>query len=379
MPSDSKTSPDFIPVNAPVVSQEAKRFVADCMESGWLSSAGPFVARFEREFASYVGTKHGVAVCNGTAALHCALAAAGVGSGDEVIVPAFTMIATVFAVLYTGARPVFVDCEADTFGIDPAQIEARLTPHTRAILPVHLFGHACDMDAVAAVASRHRLRIIEDAAEAHGGRYRGRSCGTLGDASCFSFYANKIITTGEGGMVLTDDDGLADRARRLRDLCHSPGKRFVHDAVGFNYRMTSLQAAVGCGELIHIEQYLARKQAMAARYTAGLSDVPGLRLPVTRPDVRNVFWMYTVLVDEAGFGMSKDAFRASLRERGIDTRDVFYSPSDQPALVDRLGPLGPFPVADQVARTGCYLPSGLALTDGEIDRVIETIRALRRA
>lgn len=374
MPSASKSSARFVPVNAPLLSERAKQLVGECLSSGWLSSAGPFVEQFEREFASYVGTSHGVAVSSGTAALHCALWAAGIGPGDEVIVPAFTMIASIFSVIHCGARPVFVDCERDAFNLDASLLEGLLTERTRAIMPVHLFGHPCAMDEVRAFARRHGLVIIEDAAQAHGATYKGKRAGGLGDVGCFSFYANKIITTGEGGMLVTSDPAIAARARAFRDLCHAAERRFVHTHVGYNYRMTNIQAALGVGELGCIDDYLARKRAMAARYEQGLGDLPGLTLPATKPEVENVFWMYAVLVDDAQFGIGKDELRTRLKGRGIDTRDMFYSPAQQPALVKLLGELGHFPNTDRIAARGLYLPSGLALSDEDIDYVIAQVR-----
>jgi perosamine synthetase len=364
----------FVPVNAPLLAERSKALVQECLDTGWLSSAGPFVAQFEREFAAYCGVKHGVAVCNGTAALHTALWASGVREGDDVIVPAFTMMGSIFAIMHAGARPVFVDTEPDGFNLDVAALEAALTPRTRAIMPVHLFGHPCDMDAVRAFAKQHDLVIVEDAAEAHGATYKGQRAGGLGDVGCFSFYANKILTTGEGGILVTDDAGVAERARAFRDLCHSAEKRFIHTELGYNYRITNIQAAIGLGELSAIDGYLAKKRHMAETYRNGLADVPGLVLPRTHPDVENVFWMYAVRLDEARFGMSKDAFRAALKARGIDTRDMFYSPSDQPVLTKRYGTLGPFPRTEEIARTGCYLPSGLALTDDDMAYVIAQVR-----
>jgi perosamine synthetase len=379
MPNASRPSSRFVPVNAPLLSERSKELVRQCLDTGWLSSAGPFVEQFEREFAAYVGVKHGVAVCNGTAALHVALWAAGVREGDEVIVPAFTMIGSIFAIIHAGAHPIFVDAEPDGFNLDVAQLERLVTPRTRAIMPVHLFGHPCDMAAVRAFAQAHDLKVIEDAAEAHGATFEGRRAGGLGHVGCFSFYANKILTTGEGGMLVTDDAELAARAKAFRDLCHSPERRFIHTEVGYNYRITNIQAAIGVGELGSIDSYLAKKRHMAAAYAAGLSAVPGLTLPSTKPNVENVFWMYAVLVDEARFGMSKDAFRAALKARGIDTRDMFYPPSEQPALTKRYGELGPFPNTDRLARTGCYLPSGLALTDDELAYVVAQVRDLTQA
>jgi perosamine synthetase len=378
MQNASKVSVRSIPVNAPLLSDKAKQLVNECLDAGWLSSAGPFVEQFEGAFAAYVGAEHGIAVSSGTAALHCALLAAGIGEGDEVIVPAFTMIASIFSIIHCGATPVFVDCEADGFNLDPNQLERLITPRTRAIMPVHLFGHPCAMDRVRAFANAHRLIVIEDAAQSHGARFEGKRTGGLGDVGCFSFYANKIITTGEGGMLVTSNAEIAARARSFRDLCHSPERRFIHIEVGFNYRITNIQAAIGVGELSCIDEYLARKRRMAAKYAQGLADVEGLELPRTKPGVENVYWMYAVLIDAARFGISKGEFRTRLKARGIDTRDLFYSPNDQPALTKRLGRLGPFPNTERIAESGCYLPSGLALADDEIDYVIEQVRAIAR-
>lgn len=367
-----------VPVNAPVVSAEAKKFVQDALETGWISSAGKYVDQFEQGFAAYLGLKQGIATSNGTTALHVALLAVGVGAGDEVIVPAFTMMSTILAVIYTGAKPVFVDCELETYNIHVTKIREKITPRTKALLPVHIYGHACEMDELLVIAKEHDLYVIEDAAEAHGGEYKGKKCGTMSDITCFSFYGNKIITCGEGGMALTNDPELAHRMRKLKDLYHSDQKRFIHEEVGYNYRLTNLQAALGCGELLHIEDYIAKKQWMADAYAAQLSDVPGLRLPVTKPYVKNVYWMYSVLVDSAKFGMSKDDLRTKLKDQGIDTRDFFYSPSVQPVLKKLYGDVGQYPNTDMIAANGLYLPSGLALTQEEIDYVCQVIRGLAR-
>lgn len=374
MPKDSANN--FIAVNKPVVSEDSRRYVLECLDTAWLSAAGPFVGRFEEAFAQYNGMRYGIAVSNGTAALHLAFLTLGIGPGNEVIVPAFTMIAPIFAILYTGAMPIFIDCELDTFNIDTAQIEKKITPRTKAILAVHLFGHPCEMDAVRAIAKRHNLLVIEDAAEAHGALYKKQKCGSLGDLACFSFYANKIITTGEGGIVLTNNEAWAIKLRGLRDLCHSQ-KRFIHNGLGYNYRLTNLQAAIGLGELKNIEHYIEKKNAMADRYRAGLAGIPGLRTPITQPHVRNVFWMYTVLIEKEKFGFSKDEFREKLLKEDIDTRDFFYPPDEQPVLCDRLSLDSHYPNTTFASRHGCYLPSGLAITDNDIDRVIDVIRKLR--
>ncbi len=367
----------FIPVNEPVISKEAKKNVHQALETGWLSSAGPFVKQFETDFAKYLGVKHGISVVNGTAALHVALLALGIGKGDEVIVPAFTMGSTWLAILYTGATPVFVDCELETFNIDVSKIEKKITNKTKAILPVHLYGHSSDMDAINKIAAKHKLYVIEDAAEAHGGEYKGKRCGSMSNISCFSFYANKIITTGEGGMLLTDDDNIAKEAMKLKDLYHSDKKRFIHEKVGYNYRFTNLQAAVGCGELKNINKYIKKKIWMADKYEKGLRGVPGIKTPVTMKDVKNVYWMYGIVIDKKNFGMSKDELRAKLKESGIDTRDFFYPPEDQPVL-KKFVKGEKFPNARYLADNGLYLPSGLAITTKQIARVVRVIRGLAK-
>ena len=376
MPKDLSLKP--VPVNEPVISDQAKNYAKECLDTGWLSSAGPFVGKFEQAFAAYLGVRHAVAVSNGTAALHAALCAIDLKPGDEVIVPAFTMIATIFAVMYTGATPVFVDCELDTFNIDIRNIESKITPRTRAIIPVHLFGHAAEMDEIREIATRHKLFVIEDAAEAHGGLYRGQKCGALSDISCFSLYANKIITAGEGGIICTNHDPLAEKLRKLRDLHHSTERRFVHDGIGYNYRMTNVQAAIAFGELENIDHYIAKKEWMAEQYTKRLAKLEGVRTPITRAYVKNVYWMYTVLIDEAKFGVSKDKLRELLKEAQIDTRDLFYPPEMQPILTQKYPRMGHFPKAQYAAAHGCYLPSGLAITKDQIDRVADAIEQIYR-
>jgi perosamine synthetase len=369
----------MIPVNSPVITKESKELVAKALEEGWISSAGPYIETFEKEYAKFLGVKHAISVNTGTAALHIALLAAGIKSGDEVIVPAFTMAASWMSVMYIGAKPIFVDVEPDIYTINPALIEAAITPATKAIMPVHIYGHPADMDPILAIAKKHHLLVIEDAAEAHGATYKGRLTGTIGDVNAFSFYANKIITTGEGGMVTTDNDEMAAIARSMKDLAHSQAKRFVHDSLGYNYRMTSMQAALGSGQLKHVSDFLSTKTHMAEMYGQGLAGIPGLTLPVTRDWATHVYWMYAILVDEQKFGMNKDQFRAKLLENGVDTRDFFYAPCDQPLLVGLNPRIRPhFPVTERIARDGCYLPSGLAITDDQIKVVCETIRAICR-
>lgn len=367
-----------IPVNEPVITTEAKQYVLEALESGWVSSAGKYIKQFEDAFARFLGVKHAVTTTSGTTALHLALAALGIGPKDEVIVPDFTMISSAYAVLYTGARPVFVDIERDTYTIDPSLIEAKITKRTKAIMPVHLYGHPADMDPILALAKKHGLAVVEDAAEAHGAEYKGRLCGSMGRINAFSFYGNKIITTGEGGMVVTDDDALAARARSLKDLSHSPAKRFVHEELGFNYRMTNLQAALGCGQMEHIDEFLAKKQWMAHAYDERLKGIRGLRLPITKDYAKNVYWMYAVLVED-DFGMTRDELRSALKERGIDTRDFFTSCSAQEVIRKLCPSEGPFPVTEDVARRGFYLPSGLTLTEEQVDAVCSALRSVAHA
>ena len=365
----------FVPVNEPVITPESKKYVAEAMETGWISSAGKYIGEFEEQFAKFLGVKHAITTTSGTTAIHLALVALGIGPGDEVIVPDFTMMGSVLPVLYCGATPVFVDAEPEAFNIDPDLIEAKITKKTRAIMPVHIYGHSADMDPILAIAKKHSLPVIEDAAEAHGASYKGRLCGSMGDMGCFSFYGNKIVTTGEGGMVVTNDDTLAARAKKLKDLAHSEKKRFWHEEVGYNYRMTNLQAALGVGQLKHIDEFIAKKQWMANQYRKGLKGIKGLRLPIEKENAKNVYWMYGVLVED-DFPLSRDELRAKLKEKGIDTRDFFYSSASQPVLKSLPSAKEKFPVSQMLSERGLYLPSGLALTEEQMTYVCDSLRAI---
>ncbi len=361
-----------VPVNEPVITPEAKEYVNEAMQTGWVSSAGKYITQFEEEFTRFLGVKHAVTTTSGTTALHLALAVLDIGEGDEVIVADFTMMGSILAILYTGATPIFVDAEPDTFCIDVAQIEAKITKKTKAIMPVHIYGHSADMDPIMELAKKHSIHVIEDAAEAHGATYKKKKCGSIGHLNAFSFYGNKIITTGEGGMVTTNDDELAAKARRLKDLAHSPQKRFWHEELGFNYRMTNLQAACGVGQMKHIEEFLEKKRWMAREYGKKLGSIKGLKLPVTKPWATNVYWMYAILVEE-DFPLSKDELRAKLLEKGIDTRDFFYSSASQPIVQKMVGNQGSFPVSERISQQGLYLPSGLALTQEQLDYVCSCV------
>ena len=366
-------------MNEPKLGARELEYVTECVESGWVSSAGRFIGEFEAGWAAYCDRRHGIAVSSGSAALQVALAALALEPGDEVVLPTFTIVSCATAVLSAGAVPVLVDADPETWTMDVEQLEARIGPRTRAVMPVHIYGHPADMDPILELAERHGLAVVEDAAEAHGAEYRTGSgdwhrCGSFGELSCFSFYANKLVTTGEGGMVVTDDDALAERLRSLRNLCFLPDRRFYHEELGFNYRLTNLQAALGVAQLDRIGEIVARKREVAATYTARLQGLDGLEQPVEKPWARSVYWMYGVVVDEST-GLDATAFAARLRERGVDTRPFFLGMHEQPAL-HRLGLFESerYPVAERLARQGLYLPSGLALTDEQVETVCDAVR-----
>jgi perosamine synthetase len=373
----------MIAVNEPLLGERELEYVAQCVRTGWVSSAGEFIARFEDGWAAYCGRRHGVAVANGTVALQLAVACLDLAPGDEVILPTFTIVSCAVAVVGNGGVPVLLDSDPETWCLDVGQLEAKITPRTRAIMPVHIYGHPVDMDPLLALAERHRLAVVEDAAEVHGAEYlsrranpagRWQRCGSFGALSCFSFYANKAITTGEGGMVLTDDPALAERLRSLRNLCFQARRRFEHEELGTNARLTNLQAALGVAQLERIDAIVARKREIGHRYSRLLAGVPGVQLPTERSWARNVYWMFGLVLDEStGLDAARCAER--LLERGVETRPFFLGMHEQPAL-RRLGLFAGerYPVAERLARQGLYLPSGLALTDEQIERVAAAVR-----
>jgi perosamine synthetase len=367
----------MIPVNEPVLDGNEKKYLAECIDTGWISSEGPFVTRFEADMAARVDRKHGVAVCNGSVALDAAVAALRLQPGDEVILPSFTIISCAAAVVRAGATPVVVDSDPLTWNMDVNAVAARITPRTRAIMPVHIYGLPVDMAPLEQLAKKHGLAIIEDAAEAHGQTYQGRACGKFGDLSVFSFYPNKHVTSGEGGMILTDSDDLANRCRELRNLCFKPPRRFVHDELGWNFRMTNLQAAVGVAQLERLDDFIARKRAMGARYREGLSSLERIQLPPTQAwGSPNHYWVFgLVLSDEVQF----DAYEAMQRlaAAGVGCRPFFWPMHEQPVF-RRMGLFAgeSCPVAERIARRGFYLPSGMALSELQIDAVITAVRKL---
>lgn len=365
---ESDRPADFIPVYEPWLGEREAEYVLDAVNSGWISSLGRYVVEFEEAFARYCGTDHGISTSNGTTALHLALHGMGLGAGDEVIVPALTFVASANAVVYTGARPVFADVDAETWTLLPEEVDRLVNERTKAVMPVHLYGHPAAMDEIGQIADAHGLRVVEDAAEAHGAQVGSRRSGSLGHAAAFSFFANKIVTTGEGGMVTTNDASLAARFRKLRDHAMPPERRYWHDEVGFNYRMTNLQAAVGLAQMERIDEFVRRKREIAEKYTERLADVPGLALPVERAGYTNVFWMYSVVLDER-YPLSRDELVPALRERGIDSRPFFHS-------LDTLPPYAvdaPLPRALALSRQGLNLPSSPRLTDSQIDYICDTL------
>lgn len=359
----------MIPIAEPLLGEEELNNVIKAIKSGWISSKGKFIPEFEEKFVRYCGAKYGVATSNGTVALHLALTALGIKEGNEVIVPTLTFIATANAVRYTGATPVFVDSHPDYWCIDPEKVEEAITSRTRAITPVHLYGHPCDMDAILDIAKRHNLYIIEDAAEAHGAEYKGRKVGSFGDIGCFSFYGNKIITTGEGGMCLTNDERLADNMRILRDQGMNPNKRYWHDIIGFNYRMTNVQAAIGVAQLERIDSLIKQKRENAGLYNELLEDVDGISFPPEASWAKSVYWMYSIIVED-NFGISRDELMLKLKKQRIDTRPFFYPIHTMPPYRDCLR----LPVAEELSRKGLNLPSGATLKEEHIRRIAGLLR-----
>ena len=363
----------IIPVCEPTLGGNELKYVQQAVETNWISSAGSFIRDFEAKFAEACGARYGIACANGTVAIHLALATLGLEPGDEVIVPTFTMIATINAVAYCGATPVLVDCEPDYWQMDVAQVAAKITPRTKAIIPVHIYGHPVDMDPLMELARRHGIVVIEDAAEAHGAEYKGRRAGSLGDAASFSFYGNKIITTGEGGMITTDNREIAHLAWNLRDHAFSSERHFWHKFVGFNYRMTNLQAAIGLAQVEQMDKFVAARRAHAAEYTRRLAGIPGITTPPQAEWAKNVYWMYGILVDKAAYGLNRDELRRVLAENGIETRTFFIPMHCQPVYWQQFKGQR-YPVAEALCRDGFYLPSASSLTLDEIEYVTGVIR-----
>jgi perosamine synthetase len=366
-----------IPVNEPLLNGNEQKYLVECIETGWISSEGPFVKRFESQFAASVGRQYGIAVSNGSGALDIAIVALGIGRGDEVILPTFTIISCAAAIVRAGATPVVVDADSATWNMDVSQIEAQITPRTKAIMVVHIYGLPVEMDEISRLADKYGLFVIEDAAEMLGQTYKSLPCGSFGDLSTFSFYPNKHVTTGEGGILVTDDPHLAERCQSLRNLCFEPHQRFVHQELGWNLRMSNLHAALGVAQLERLDEFVARKRAMGRLYTQLLADLPQIELPLAKTDyAQNIYWVYgIVLKDEVPF--NANVASAKLAAANIGSRPFFWGMHEQPVFQK----MGLFegvscPVATRLARRGFYIPSGLALTEAQIDRVSTVLKEI---
>jgi perosamine synthetase len=356
-----------IPVYRPELTGNEKRYVLECLDSTWISSKGRFIAEFENQFASYIGARHAIGVCNGTVALHLALVTLGIGPGDEVIVPTLTYIAAVNAIAYTGATPVFVDSLPDTWQMDPADVRRKVTPRTKGIMAVHLYGHPCDMDALTALAREHDVFLIEDCAEAFGSRFKGQHVGTFGDIACFSFFGNKTITTGEGGMVVTGDKTLFERARHFKGQGLAEHREYWHDVIGYNYRMTNICAAIGLAQLERADEVIARKRSLAEAYQKNLAGVPVQMLGECGA-VTSSFWMLSILVPSSA---DRDPLRQQLAGAGVETRPLFYPVHTMPMYAARYQR---HPVAENLAWRGINLPSWPGLSAAQVGQITDTVR-----
>jgi perosamine synthetase len=363
----------WIPVAAPSLQGNEKRYVMDCLDSTWISSTGEYVDRFEAAFAEFCGVKHAVSCSNGTTALHLALLALGVGAGDEVIVPTLTFVATANAATYCGARPVFVDVQPGTWNIDPSLVEAKITERTKGIIVVHLFGHPVDMDPILAIASRRGLFVVEDAAQAHGAEYRGKRIGSLGDMATFSFFGNKIITTGEGGMVVTNDDAIADKVRLLKNHGMDPNRRYWHPVLGYNYRMTNVAAAIGLAQVEKVHEQIAGRREVASRYRKRLREAEGVSWQAEETWAKHVWWMFSVLLDES-LRPDRDNLIDALAARGIETRPIVHPLHTLPTYAAAWRGED-FPVAERIARRGLNLPTWVGLSEEQIAQVCSELCA----
>jgi perosamine synthetase len=368
----------MIPVNTPIIGELERKYLLECITTGWISSEGPFVEQFEQEMAKYSERRYGVAVSNGTAALEIAAKAIGITEGDEVIIPSFTIISPAQAISKLGAKPILVDSNLETWNMDVSQIEEKITTKTKAILVVHIYGLPVEMDKVLELCEKYKLKLIEDAAEMHGQTYKGRKCGSFGDVSIFSFYPNKHITTGEGGMIVTNDLSLAEKCKSYRNLCFRPQQRFVHDEIGWNYRMTNMQAALGVAQLQQIDSFIKRKREIGNLYLElldGLSDQ--LILPLKTTDYAdNIFWVFGMILKENA-KLNAKMMMAMLQERGIGCRPFFYPMHKQP-VYNKMGwyTNESYENAEKMAEYGFYVPSGLGITDDEIHIVASELKKI---
>lgn len=372
---------DFIPVCEPLLNGNELKYVDDAVRTGWISSSGDYVNKFESKFAEYVQSKYGIAVCNGTVALHLALVALGIGKNDEVIIPSFTMIATAFAVCYTGATPVFVDADKETWNIDVTKIEEKITKNTKAIIPVHIFGNPCNMDEILKIAKKYNLFVIEDAAEAHGAEYNGKKIGSFSDIACFSFFANKNLTTGEGGMCITNNEEYNKLCRYYKNMCFplDGTRNYMHENIGFNYRMSNIHAAIGLAQVEKADEYRKLRIRNAQLYKKYLENCEGIIFQRDTPNSLNVNWMNTIIIDEKKYGHTKDELILYLKSNGIDTRLLFKSMNRQPSL-RKFGCdcSGAYPITDWLSDNGFYLPSGSNLSEEEISKICSLIKQFKK-
>lgn len=368
---------DFIPVNEPLLNGNEKKYLIECINSGWISSEGPFVYQLQEKFAARVGRKHGIAVTSGTSAIDSAVVALGIGPGDEVIMPTFTIISCISQIVRLGAKPILIDSDPLSWNMDVRQIESKITSRTKAIMVVHTYGLPVDMEVVLDLCKRYNLKLIEDAAELIGQNYRGKPCGSFGDISTVSFYSNKHITTGEGGMILTDDDALAENCRELRNLCFKPNKRFVHDRLGWNLRMTNLQAALGVAQLERLDQFLIKKRWIGNRYNELFSNLQDVQLPLVKTDyAENIYWVYGLVLNDT-MEFEVEEIMKQLLKLGIDSRPFFCPMHQQPVLKKLEMFMGEkYPVAERLYNRGFYIPSGLALTEKQIERVASSLKSI---
>ncbi len=366
----------MIPLSEPLLGDKELEYVTDCIKTNWVSSVGKYVDLFEQRFAEYCGRKYAVATSSGTTALHLALVVEGIGSGDEVIVPTLTFIASANAVAYTGAKPVFVDSTREDWTIDPGLIESAITTKTKAIMPVHLYGHPADMDRIDEIAERHSLTVIADATEGLGSLYKDRVIGSLGDLACFSFNGNKLITTGGGGMIVTDDEAKAKEAKFLSCQARSEGIGYYHPEVGYNYRLSNIHAAIGVAQLEKIDDYLDVKRRNAAHYAKLLNGIKGIETHPEREWAENAFWLYSILVDEDVCELSRDGLVDRLRKKDIDCRPFFYPMHAQPPYRQAATGEGKsgFPVADELYKKGINLPSSVSLKLAEVEYIASVIK-----
>lgn len=372
---------DFIPVCEPFLNGNELKYITEVVKTGWISSSGKYVREFEDSFARYCGAKYGVGACNGTVALHLAVVAAGINRGDEVIIPDFTMVSSAFSLCYAGAKPVFVDAEPDSWNIDPEKIEEKITPKTKAIMPVSIFGHPCEMDKIWAIAKKYGLTVIEDAAESHGAEYKGKKTGSLADITAFSFFANKNLTTGEGGMVVTNNEDFYHKSVYYRNVCFplNGPRNYRHEDIGFNYRISNLHAAIGVAQVEKADEYREMRIRNGRLYKKYLEGIPGITLQKTKDHVVHVHWMNGIVVDPAKYGRDRDELMMHLQKNNVETRLFFFGMHRQPSLLKYgCDVSGYYPVTETLTNNGFYLPSASSLKKEQILYVCNVIRDFKR-